>query len=109
MEKPFIRLLKSFAYALQGVAFLVRTQPNARLHLLAAAVSVCWCSCRISPAWVTEPLSPRLAPGANRRRPSRLMMGVPEMHQLATRPRQYAKLVTGIAGKILEWSACSRR
>ncbi|HWR76697.1 MAG TPA: diacylglycerol kinase family protein [Thiobacillus sp.] len=40
MEKPFIRLLKSFAYALQGVAFLVRTQPNARLHLL-AAVLVC--------------------------------------------------------------------
>jgi diacylglycerol kinase len=35
MEKRFIRLLKSFAFALQGVAFLVRTQANARIHLLA--------------------------------------------------------------------------
>lgn len=34
MDNLFIRL-KSFVYALQGVAFLVRTQPNARLHLLA--------------------------------------------------------------------------
>ena len=40
MKNPFVRLLQSFAYALQGVAFLVRTQPNARLHLL-AAVLVC--------------------------------------------------------------------
>lgn len=39
MEKPFVRL-KSFAYALQGLAHLLRTQPNARLHLL-AAVLVC--------------------------------------------------------------------
>jgi len=39
MEKPFFRL-KSFAYALQGLAHLVRTQPNARIHLL-AAVLVC--------------------------------------------------------------------
>jgi diacylglycerol kinase len=34
MENPFVRL-KSFAYALQGFAHLVRTQANARLHLLA--------------------------------------------------------------------------
>lgn len=40
MGKPLNRLLKSFAPALQGVAFLVRTQPNALLHLL-AAVLVC--------------------------------------------------------------------
>jgi diacylglycerol kinase len=40
MDKFFILRLKSFAYALQGVACLVRTQPNARLHLL-AAVLVC--------------------------------------------------------------------
>ncbi|MHB1188015.1 diacylglycerol kinase family protein [Thiobacillus sp.] len=31
-----IRRLQSFAYALQGLAFLLRTQPNARVHLLAA-------------------------------------------------------------------------
>jgi diacylglycerol kinase (ATP) len=36
MKKSFITRLKSFAYALQGVCHLVRTQPNARLHLLAA-------------------------------------------------------------------------
>ena len=36
MKNPFIRLLKSFAFALQGMRNLVRTQPNARLHLLAA-------------------------------------------------------------------------
>ena len=29
------RRLQSFACALQGLAYLVRTQPNARLHLLA--------------------------------------------------------------------------
>jgi diacylglycerol kinase len=40
MDKFFILRLKSFAYALQGLAHLVRTQPNARLHLL-AAVLVC--------------------------------------------------------------------
>ena len=40
MEKLFIHRLKSFAYALQGLAHLVRTQANARLHLL-AAVLVC--------------------------------------------------------------------
>jgi len=38
MEKPFNRLLHSFGYALHGVAFLVRTQPNARLHLLATVL-----------------------------------------------------------------------
>lgn len=32
----FIARLKSFAYALQGMRFLLRTQPNARLHLVAA-------------------------------------------------------------------------
>lgn len=40
MHMPFARLFKSLACALQGVAFLVRTQPNARIHLL-AAVLVC--------------------------------------------------------------------
>lgn len=40
MENPFIRRLKSFAYALQGMAFLVRTEPNARVHLL-ATILVC--------------------------------------------------------------------
>lgn len=40
MEQPFIRLLRSFAYALQGLAHLLRTQPNARMHLL-AAILVC--------------------------------------------------------------------
>jgi len=40
MRKVFARRLKSVAYALQGVAQLVRTQPNARVHLL-ATVLVC--------------------------------------------------------------------
>jgi len=40
MQNPFIRRLKSFAYALHGVAVLVRTQPNARIHLL-ATILVC--------------------------------------------------------------------
>ncbi len=31
---------RSFAYAIQGVVFLVRTQANARLHLL-ATIAVC--------------------------------------------------------------------
>ena len=35
MKKPSIRL-KSLAHALRGVDHVVRTQPNARLHLLAA-------------------------------------------------------------------------
>ena len=38
MRKVF--RLKSFAYALQGMAQLVRTQPNARVHAL-ATVLVC--------------------------------------------------------------------
>lgn len=36
MRKVF--RLKSFAYALQGVAQIVRTQPNARVHVLATAL-----------------------------------------------------------------------
>jgi len=40
MDKLFIRRLQSFAYALQGVAVLVRTQPNALIHLL-ATILVC--------------------------------------------------------------------
>jgi len=40
MKKPCIARLKSFSYALQGMLQLMRTQPNARLHLL-AAVLVC--------------------------------------------------------------------
>ena len=40
MKTTLIRRLQSFAYALQGLAHLVRTQPNARVHLL-AAVLVC--------------------------------------------------------------------
>jgi diacylglycerol kinase len=35
-----IRSMKRFAYAIQGVVFLVRSQPNARLHLL-ATLGVC--------------------------------------------------------------------
>ena len=34
-----VRRLQSFAYALQGLAFLLRTQPNARVHLLAALLA----------------------------------------------------------------------
>jgi len=57
MDKPFIRRLKSFAYALQGLAFLVRTQPNARLHLL-ATVLVCAAGVyvglsRVDGLWIT--------------------------------------------------------
>lgn len=37
MKKPSTRL-KSLAHALRGVDAIVRTQPNARLHLLAAAL-----------------------------------------------------------------------
>ena len=36
MKQIVIRRLKSFSYALQGLAHLLRTQPNARVHLLAA-------------------------------------------------------------------------
>lgn len=36
MKKTILARLKSFAYAMQGMVHLVRTQPNARLHLLAA-------------------------------------------------------------------------
>ena len=40
MENVFARRLKSFAYALRGMVQLVRTQPNARVHLL-VTVLVC--------------------------------------------------------------------
>lgn len=32
--------LKSFQYAFQGIADLIRTQPNARIHLVLAALAV---------------------------------------------------------------------
>ncbi len=66
MKKPSLRL-KSLAHALRGVDHLVRTQPNARLHLL-AAVLVCaagvyfglgraewlWISVAITLVWSAE-------------------------------------------------------
>ena len=38
-----LRLIRSFRFAFEGAAYLLRTQPNARLHLLAgiAVVLVC--------------------------------------------------------------------
>jgi len=39
MKMFLVRRLQSFACALQGVAFLLRTQPNARVHLLAALLA----------------------------------------------------------------------
>lgn len=38
MKMPSMRL-KSLAHALRGVGHIVRTQPNARLHLLAAVLA----------------------------------------------------------------------
>jgi diacylglycerol kinase (ATP) len=38
MPKPFAAFLKSLGFALQGVVFLLRSQPNARIHLLASAL-----------------------------------------------------------------------
>lgn len=38
MAKSTVRFLNSLACALRGVAHLVRSQPNARLHLLAAGL-----------------------------------------------------------------------
>lgn len=38
MKKSLIARLRSFACAMQGLVQLVRTQPNARLHLLAACL-----------------------------------------------------------------------
>lgn len=40
MKKTIARRMKSFAYAWQGLVLLLRTQPNARLHL-AATLLVC--------------------------------------------------------------------
>ncbi len=39
MQKAFATFIKSFGYALQGLVFLVRTQPNARVHLLATLLA----------------------------------------------------------------------
>jgi diacylglycerol kinase (ATP) len=39
MKMILVRRLQSFACALQGLAFLLRTQPNARVHLLAALLA----------------------------------------------------------------------
>jgi len=39
MKMILIRRLQSFVYALQGLACLLRTQPNARVHLLAALLA----------------------------------------------------------------------
>ena len=40
MNRVFTGRIKSFAHALRGMGYLVRTQPNARVHLL-ATVAVC--------------------------------------------------------------------
>jgi diacylglycerol kinase len=40
MNRFFTGRIRSFAHALRGIAYLVRTQPNAQVHLL-ATVAVC--------------------------------------------------------------------
>jgi diacylglycerol kinase (ATP) len=56
LEKPFIFRLKSFVYALQGMAMLVRTQPNARIHLLATLLvcgaGFCFALSRMEWLWI---------------------------------------------------------
>lgn len=67
MKTTFIRRLQSFAYALQGLVQLLRTQPNARTHLLATLL-VCgagvyfglsraewlWITVAITLVWISE-------------------------------------------------------
>jgi len=67
MKTTLIRRLQSFAYALQGLAQLLRTQPNARVHLVATLL-VCgagvyfglsraewlWITVAITLVWISE-------------------------------------------------------
>ncbi|MGV3741525.1 MAG: diacylglycerol kinase family protein [Burkholderiaceae bacterium] len=66
----FVARLKSFSYAIQGIAFVLRTQHNAWLHLLATAGVVAlglilditlaewrWLIVAISAVWVSETLN----------------------------------------------------
>ena len=67
MKTTLIRRLQSFAYALQGLVQLLRTQPNARVHLLATLL-VCgagayfglsraewlWVTVAITLVWISE-------------------------------------------------------
>lgn len=51
MKPSLIRFLTSFGYALQGLACLVRSQPNARVHLLATLlVAAAGLACGLSRA-----------------------------------------------------------
>ena len=51
MPKPFAAFLKSLGFALQGVVFLLRSQPNARIHLL-ASVLVCAAGAYFRLSWM---------------------------------------------------------
>ena len=83
MKKPSMRL-KSLAHALRGLDCIVRTQPNARLHLLAAAL-VCaagvyfglsraewlWISVAIVLVWSAEAFNTALEQLADALHPAR--------------------------------------
>jgi diacylglycerol kinase len=83
MGRPYNRL-KSLAHALRGVDHLLRTQPNARLHLLVAAV-VCavgvyfglsraewlWVSVAIVLVWSAEAFNTALEQLADALHPAR--------------------------------------
>jgi diacylglycerol kinase (ATP) len=83
MKMPSMRL-KSLAHALRGVDHIVRTQPNARLHLL-AAVLVCaagvyvglgraewlWISVAIALVWSAEAFNTALEQLADVLHPAR--------------------------------------
>lgn len=83
MKIPSMRL-KSLAHALRGLDHIVRTQPNARLHLLAAvlvcAAGVCvglgqaewlWISVAIALVWSAEPFNTALEQLADVLHPAR--------------------------------------
>lgn len=84
MAHPLARFLDSLACALKGVVHLVRSQPNARLHLLAAAL-VCaagahvglsraewlWISVAIALVWSAEAFNTALEELADAVHPAR--------------------------------------
>ncbi|MCE9612019.1 MAG: diacylglycerol kinase family protein [Chthoniobacter sp.] len=92
---PRGRFLRSFGYALRGVAILVRTQANARIHLGATALAVglgLWCGiargewCAVIAAiglvWTAEGLNTALETVVN--------LVSPDQHPLAARAKDVA-------------------
>ena len=115
MHKSFASIPGSFVYALQGLVFLLRSQPNAWLHLL-ATLGVCaagfyfglsrgewlWICVAIALVWSAEAFNTALEQLADALHPQR-HPGIGRAKDLAAGAVLIAAIAAAVIGVVVFW------